>query len=103
MYFSRFDVLRRKFSSTRATCSSWVFGWCGRRPRRPSASRSASVNAVPLLSEGSRSSAAPLGNHAGIIVLPPGAFLVNMPLLLGEPRNGNAAPAREPRGGAVAV
>src|SRR6186713_31925 len=38
----------------------------GRRPRSPSASRSNSVNAVPLLSVGSCSSATPLAEPSGV-------------------------------------
>src|SRR6266545_83790 len=45
----------------RSSCSSRVRMWGGRRPRSPSASRSASVKAVPLLSRGSWSSAAASG------------------------------------------
>ena len=71
MNFSRSDVLRRKFSSTRSACSSCDWTWGGSSPRSPSASRSASVNAVPLFSVGSRSSATPRGNHAGTLVSQP--------------------------------
>src|SRR5215470_13274835 len=59
MYFSSVEDLRRRFSSTRAICSSCEQTCGGSRPRRPSASRSSSLNAVPLLSVGSRNNARP--------------------------------------------
>src|SRR3989304_4359636 len=59
MYFSMSLVLRRMFSSTRATCPSCVDTRAGRRPRRPSLSRSASVKAVPLFNAGSCSRSTP--------------------------------------------
>src|SRR5512143_1102010 len=65
MYFSRSEVLRRKFSRTRASCSSCVQMCGGSSPRSPSASRSAAEKAVPLFSVGSRRSESPRGNHAG--------------------------------------
>ena len=57
----------------------------GSRPRRPSASRSASVKAVPLLSKGSRSSAMPCAGsddvewaltRAGLFTNSPREFLI---------------------------
>ncbi len=59
MYFDSGSGSRRRFSITRITCSSCVHTCGGSSPRKPSASRSASVKAVPLFSRGSRSSAAP--------------------------------------------
>ena len=59
MYCSRSSDLRRTCSSSRATCSSIVATWGGRRPRRPKSSRSRSLNAVSLLSSGSASRSAP--------------------------------------------
>jgi len=52
MYFSILLGLPRSELSVRCNCSSNVKTRGGRSPRRPSASRSASVNAVPLLSSG---------------------------------------------------
>ena len=61
MYRSRSSGLARKFAITRATCSSTDAGRGGSNPRRPSSSRSASVNADPLLRCGSCSRSIPRG------------------------------------------
>src|SRR4029453_14968281 len=58
-YFSRALGRRRRLLSTRSACCSSERTCAGSRPRRPRASRSCSVKAVPLLSSGSRSSATP--------------------------------------------
>ena len=55
----------RRLSSTRSTCSSCVATCGGSSPRSPSASRSSSVNAVPLLRAGSCRSAIPRGRVGG--------------------------------------
>src|SRR5512132_2017861 len=60
-YFSRSLGRRRRLLSTRSACCSSERTCAGSRPRRPRASRSCSVKAVPLLSSGSRSSAMPPG------------------------------------------
>src|ERR1700689_3784084 len=65
MYFSRSLGRLRRLVSTRSTCSCIESTCAGRKPRNPSASRSASVKAVPLLSSGSRNSAMPRGESVG--------------------------------------
>src|SRR6516165_2693589 len=59
MYLSIGFGFRREFSRIFTACCSSVRGRGGSRPRRPNASRSASVNAVPLLSAGSCKRATP--------------------------------------------
>ena len=58
-YFSRSLGRSRRLVMKRAICSSIESTCAGSRPRNPSVSRSASVKAVPLLSNGSRNSAMP--------------------------------------------
>src|SRR5437868_8767872 len=65
MYFSRSVGRLRRFVSTRSTCCSIESTCAGKNPRNPNASRSASVNAVPLLRSGSRNNAMPLGDSEG--------------------------------------
>src|SRR6516225_965671 len=60
-YFSRSLGKRRRLLNTRSACCSSERRCAGSRPRRPRASRSCSVKAVPLLRSGSRSSATPRG------------------------------------------
>src|SRR5690349_12645004 len=45
----------------RCTCTSCVSTWGGSNPLKPRALRSSRLNAVPLLSRGSRSRSRPLG------------------------------------------
>src|SRR5215831_2148271 len=61
MYFSMSLGFRRQFSSTRASCWSSERTRGGRSPLKPRASRSFSVNAVPLFSGGSCKRATPFG------------------------------------------
>src|SRR5215470_2159574 len=60
MYLSIGFGFRREFSRIFAACCSRVNTRGGSSPRRPNASRSASVKAVPLLSAGSCKRAIPL-------------------------------------------
>src|SRR5215813_2319320 len=60
MYLSIGFGLHREFSKILAACCSMVKTRGGRSPRRPNASRSVSVNAVPLLSAGSCNRAIPV-------------------------------------------
>ena len=53
-----------KVAEDAATCSAWLHTCGGSSPFRPSASRSASLNAVPLFSSGFCSSVMPRGNQA---------------------------------------
>src|SRR6266545_3700741 len=77
MYFSRLSLLRRRCSSSRATCSPSVATRHGSRPHRPSASRSAAVNPASLFSAGWASSAAPCG---GSVAVPSAGPLVTGPV-----------------------
>ena len=58
-----FEIVRQlaELVSMRSACAFIVSTCAGNSPRKPSASRSLSVKAVPLLSSGSRSSAIPCG------------------------------------------
>ena len=63
MYFSSGLSRRRKLPRTRLTCSTWLHTCGGSSPFRPSASRSAALNAVPLFSSGFCNSVTPRGNQ----------------------------------------
>src|SRR4029453_6573482 len=64
-YFSRSLGRSRRLTMKRATCSSIESTCAGSSLRNPSASRSASVKAVPLLNSGSRHSCMPRGESEG--------------------------------------
>src|SRR5260370_20120721 len=65
-YFAKSLGRLRILVSTRSTCVCIVDTYAGKEPRNPSASRSASLKAVPLLSSGSRKSARPRGEVDGV-------------------------------------
>src|ERR1700680_3998277 len=65
-YFAKSLDRLRRLVSTRSTCVCIVHTCAGKKPRSPSASRSASLKAVPLLSSGSRNSARPRAEVEGV-------------------------------------
>ena len=100
-YFSRSLGNRCRFVITRLACASMESTCAGKRPRKPKASRSCSVKAVPLLRSGSRKSAMP---RAGSVADEPAfapldifmAFSLSFPKIISE-RIGDAAQPRSER------